>query len=80
MLEMSFYNGTLKVEELIEIIKNTNKPIVYTYGLKFRRPLTLEVPITKEQAIEYIKNDSRTDATEYFDRLDLNQYGSNDMY
>ena len=34
MLKMSFYDGTLKVDELDKVIRETAKPIVYTYGFE----------------------------------------------
>lgn len=80
MIKMSFYNGTLNREEAIEVIKNSYKPCVYTYGLKYRNPTTRDVPISKERAIEIIKKESLLDITEYEDKFDLNAYSSNDMW
>ena len=77
---MSFYNGTLNREELINFIKTTNKPIKYTYGLGYRNPTTNHVPITVERAIEIVKTQSLLDATEYEDYLHLNAYSDNDMW
>ena len=80
MINMSFYNGTLNREKAIEIISNSNKPCVYTFGFKYKNPTTRDVPISKEKAIEIIKKESLLDITEYEDRFDLNAYSGNDMW
>lgn len=80
MIKMSFYDGTLNETKAIEIIKNSDKPCVYTYGFKYRNPTTREVPISKERAIEIISQGGFLDITEYEDRFDLNTYSSNDMW
>lgn len=80
MLEMSFYDGTLNREKAIDFIANSAKPCVYTYGLKYRKPTTYEVNITKEQAINCIRNESLIDIKEYEDKIDINAYSSNDMW
>ena len=80
MIKMSFYDGTLNREQAIDIISNSNKPCVYTFGLKFRNPTTKDVPISQNKAIEIIKTESLLDITEYEDRFDLNAYSSNDMW
>ncbi len=80
MIKMSFYDGTLNEAKAIEVIKNSDKPCVYTYGFKYRNPTTREVPISKEKAIEIISHEGFLDITEYEDRFDLNAYSSNDMW
>lgn len=80
MIRMSFYNGTLNRPELIEFVKNTEKPIKYTYGLSYRHPTTYKVPVTKERAVEIINTQSLLDADEYEDYLHLNAYSGNDMW
>lgn len=80
MLKMSFYDGTLNREKAIDFIANSEKPCVYTYGLKYRKPTTYEVNITKEQAINCIRNESLIDIKEYEDKIDINAYSSNDMW
>ena len=80
MIEMSFFNGTLNREKAIEIITNSDKPCVYTFGFKYRNPTTRDVPISKEKAIEIIKKESLLDITEYEDKFDLNAYSGNDMW
>lgn len=80
MINMSFYDGTLNREEAINIILNSNKQCVYTFGLKYRNPTTKNVPISKEKAIEIIRKESLLDITEYEDKFDLNAYSDNDMW
>ena len=80
MLKMSFYNGTMKKKELEKFITETKKPIRYTYGFKYRKPTTMNKPITKEQALNILEKESYLDAEELEDCLDLNAYSSNDMW
>lgn len=80
MLDMSFYNNTMNKEKLKEFIRETNKPIRYTYGFKWKNPTTLNVRKTKEQAIKIVDSASMLDATELVDVLDLNAFGGNDMW
>jgi len=80
MLKMSFYDGSLDKEELKKFIRKTEKPIKYTYGLKFRNPTTRDVPVSKEKALKIVDRESLLDATEYRDYLDLNAYSENDMW
>ena len=49
-IDMSFY-WTLNKEILKAFIEKTDKPIRYTYGLKYRNPTTLNVPVSKERAL-----------------------------
>lgn len=79
-IKMSFYNGTLDRESLKEFIEKTDKPIRYTYGLKFKGPTTMNVPVSKEQALEIVDSQSLLDAKELDDCLDLNAYSGNDMW
>ena len=80
MIKMSFYDGTLNRKEAIQIISNSEKPCVYTLGLKYRNPTTRDVLISQEKAIEIINKESLLDITEYEDRFDLNAYTDNDMW
>ena len=80
MLKMSFYNGTLKRDELLTFIQNTDKPIRYTYGFGYKHPTTNRKLIMKEQAIEIVNNQDLLDADEYEDYLHLNAYSENDMW
>jgi hypothetical protein len=80
MLDMSFYHGTLDKEKLKKFIHETNKPIKYTYGFKYRNPTTCEVLLSKEKALKIADTASLLDAKEKEDYLDLNEYSSNDMW
>ena len=79
-LYMSFYDGSLNKEELKKFIKETDKPIVYTYGFAFRHPSTLRKPVTKDQAYEIVDKEGWLDATETDEYLHLNAYSENDMW
>ena len=80
MLKMSFYDGTLDREIAKNIIVNSDKPCLYTYGLGYRNPTTNHKPISKEEALEIIKTKSLLDITEHDDCFHLNAYSSNDMW
>jgi len=80
MFKMSFFDGTLKREELKKIIEETNKPIKYTYGLAYRGPTIYKVLIDKEKAKSIVDNESLLDAREFEDYIHLNAYSDNDMY
>ena len=79
MIEMSFYNGTLDKKKAEEFIKNTDKPIVYTYGFEYRNPTTHRKPISKEKAIQ-ILNEEWCDLTEEENDVHLNAFSANDMF
>lgn len=79
-IDMSFYNGTLDKDRLKAFIEKTDKPIRYTYGLKYRNPTTLNVPVSKERALQIVDSQSMLDAKELDDVLDLQAYSSNDMW
>lgn len=76
---MSFFNGTLDRIRARLIISKTSRPIVYTYGLKFRKPTTYEVPITIDQALKAVDNDNYLDIKFLEDKIDMNAYSSSDM-
>lgn len=80
MLNMSFYYGTLDRKKLAEFVQETEKPILYTYGLGYRHPTTYRKPISKETALDIVKNESLLDATEEGTCLHLNAYSDNDMW
>ena len=80
MLKMSFYNGTLDRKELVKFINSTDKPIVYTYGLGYRRPATYRSPRSKEEAVHIAETASLLDANEERDCLHLNAYSDMDMW
>lgn len=80
MLKMSFSDGTLNRGELRQFIKDTDKKILFTYGLTFRNPATNKKEITKEDALEIVSVENLLDAKEYQDYLFLNAFSSNDLY
>ena len=75
---MSKYSNCDK-EEAIELIKNTNKKFVYTYGLTYRNPTTYRVPITRDKALDYAKS-SIVDITEEDNVIHINRYSGNDLF
>ena len=79
-IDMSFYRGTLDKGCLKAFIEKTDKPIRYTYGFKYRNPTTLNVPVSKEKALQIVDSQSLLDAKELDDVLDLQAYSSNDMW
>ena len=83
MFKYSFYDskkyGTTKADA-VEFVKHTNKPLKYTYGLKYRRPTTYEVPVSLEEEIDKIENHSLVDVDEREDYVDINAYSDNDMW
>lgn len=76
---MSFYNGSLDREKAIEFIKQTDKEIYYTRGLRYRNPTILDVPINKLNAIESIINESFITVREAADGIYISSYSANDM-
>lgn len=75
---MSKYSNCTK-EEAVKFIQTTDKPFKYTYGLGYRNPTTHKEPITRQQALEYMK-DSTVDMTEHEDYIHINRYSSNDLW
>ena len=75
---MSKYSNCEK-KDAIELIKTTEKPFKYTYGLSYRNPTTHNVPISREKALEYAK-DSIVDITEHEDYVHINRYGEMDLW
>lgn len=80
MLKMSFYDGTLDRGKLVGFITTYQKPIFYTYGLKYRNPTTYNKLITREKAIKIVEAETLLDANEFNDGLYLNAYSTNDMF
>jgi hypothetical protein len=77
---MSKYSNCTK-EQAVELIKSTEKPIRYTYGLEYRNPTTCRVLIDKEKALEYMGDKyALVDCTEYDDWIHIKEYSSNDMW
>jgi hypothetical protein len=80
MLKMSFYDGSLNRNKAKEFVTETNKPLRYTYGLSFRNPTTHNKPITKEEALKIIDDQSLLHITEKEEYVHLNAYSENDMW
>lgn len=80
MLKMSFYNGTLDKERLKKFIGETNKPIRYTHGLKYRNPTIMDILISKEESLKIINQESFIDVVEHEEYIDLNTYSGNDLW
>lgn len=86
-VEMSFFSGALG-GNVVALDKDALKEAVqsapsidYTHGLRYRRPMTLDVAKTAEEAIEIIEEHSLLDATIYEDgHVSLNTYSANDMF
>lgn len=82
MLKYTFFGGKSPntLEEAKELIRTSDKPCKYTYGLGFRNPTTNHVPISKEDALECCDKECLLDIDEYEDYIHLNAYSSNDMW
>lgn len=66
-------------DEAREFLKTTDKPLLYTHGLRFRGPVTMDVPISKEEAIKHLDNDW-CDVRERETKVHINTYSANDMW
>lgn len=86
-VEMSFFSGALG-GNVVALDKDALKEAVqsapsidYTHGFRYRRPTTLDVAKTAEEAIEIIEEHSLLDARIYEDgHVSLNTYSANDMF
>lgn len=78
-MKMSFYNGTLDRQKLIELI-NKAEDIRYTYGYAWKRPTTLRKPITKAMALQIVNSQSLLDADDESGYLHLNAFSESDMW
>lgn len=72
----------MRTEETINLLKNTDKTILYTSGLRYRNPTTLDVPISNNKAIAIINggNWAHYDIDEYEDCIYFTTYSANDMW
>lgn len=77
---MSFYDGTLNREKLKNIINETEKDILYTYGLGYKNPTINRQRISKEHALEIVDTKSMLDADEKETFIHLNAYSANDLF
>ena len=75
---MSRYSNCNK-EDAIDLIKNTDKDFVYTYGLSYKGPSTYRVPITRDEALNYAKS-GIVDITEENNVIHINRYSGNDLF
>lgn len=69
-------------DEMLKILEEKNfDKYEYTYGLEYRSPTTNHVPITKEQAIGYLKEGGFIDV-ELIDgnTIHINEVSANDMW
>lgn len=82
MLKYSFMSSysNCSYDEIMNLIKTTDKPFKYTYGLSYRHPTTDHVPMTREDAIKELKSKGFTDVTEHEDYIHINSYSDNDMW
>ena len=80
MLKMSFFDGTLNRRMLRAVVETTDKPIVYTFGYEYKHPTTHRKPITKEEAVKIVLNESLLDAKEEDECIHLNAFSTNDMW
>lgn len=73
-------NATQK--DVLELLKVTEKPIYYRYGFAFKGAKAS--PITREKAVDIWCNGGPNggfmDMDEYTDKIEINEYSSNDMY
>ncbi len=67
-------------EDVLKILKETDKPIKYTFGLGYRSPTIHKIPYTNEQAVKTFTDKSgMCDVDEYEDYIHLNEFSSNDL-
>lgn len=71
--------GNSSKEQIIEKMVNSDKPIRYTLGFKYRNPTTYEVPIELDEAVK-IFNKGMSDLTEKETYWDLNEFSGNDLF
>ena len=81
MIDYSFFSNSKSTrEEALKLLQDTDKKILYTFGLKFRQPTVYEIPIKKSEALKLFLKNSINDVVEYEDYVEFNQYSSNDLY
>lgn len=68
-------------QEVIDFLRNTDKPIKYTYGLGYRNPTTHNKPISLQEALDIVEREwSMLDVDERPKYVHLNAYSENDMW
>ena len=81
VIDYSFYGESKSTkEEARNLLKTTEKPILYTFGFKFRNPTTKDVKISNESAVKKFDEDGYSVVKEYDEHIDFNQYGEMDMW
>lgn len=76
----SFYHNTLDKAYVSWVIKRTNRPITYTYGLEYRKPTTCHKPISKELGLEYVNSNRWISVTATDKELNIQEVSENDMW
>ena len=76
----SFYHNTLDKAFVSWVIKRTNRPITYTYGLEYRKPTTCHKPISKELGLEYVNSNRWISVTATDKELNIQEVSENDMW
>lgn len=68
-------------KEIYEMIKNTDKKIYLTIGLRYRHPSTLDELVSKEYALRNIEWCALAEVTmETPEKIYLTVYSDNDMW
>ena len=66
-------------EDLTKYLTTSQKKMLYTFGLSYKKPTIHKVEITLEQAIDNI-NKYYCDVTEFDDYIHVNCFSANDLY
>jgi hypothetical protein len=67
-------------DEIVALVETTDKPFVYTYGLAYRNPTTHRKPISKDEAISFVKTKGMIDITEEAEVIHIEEFSENDMW
>lgn len=83
-LKYSFYSSagnTATIDCMKILLQKTKRKILYTDGLRYRKPSTMDVPITNEQALQIIARNSMVDIDATDSKvIKVNTYSANDMW
>ena len=81
MISYSFMGGCSESSkaDAKKLLETTDKQILYTNGLRYRNPTTMDVPIDKDKALDVFNRDF-CDVKECEDYVLLNSYDSNDLW
>ena len=80
VLEMSFYHGTLDRDKALEIIRKTDRPLVFTNGILYRNPTICRQPVSKAEALEIVRKEGLLNIHFEENQVHLNAFSDNDMY